>query len=76
VITQAEQDKRSASERAAFVQWLYRQTYGEAERHYHEGTVSEDAWLCYRILWTFSAARFSGLADEPRRIVHDACKAC
>lgn len=73
MIRQAEQDVRTADERAEFTRWLCRQTYDQAERAYRSGVLSEDGWTCYRVLWAFSAARFSRLADAPRALVHTAC---
>lgn len=73
MISQAEQDVRTRQERREFVNWLSRQTYNEAERHYRQGTLSEDGWTCYRVIWALSAPRFSSLADFGRNLAHQAC---
>jgi len=74
MIDAAEHAARVRAYRLEFARWLARVTYAEAERAYRSGVLSADGWVCYLVLWAFSAPRFSYLAEAPRLLVHAACR--
>jgi hypothetical protein len=51
-------------------------TYAEAEARHAAGTLNDAGWLCFRVCWTMHPAPLPlSMANDVRRLVHDACAA-
>lgn len=65
----ARQERLNAG-RAQALAMLPSTSYEQAERHYHAGYISEEAWRYFLFYWTWCAARFGGSAGARHDIAY------